>query len=639
MSSSATHTPPDSRDIAKAVRAVRDALGVWQRDDHAFVRFTGADVATWLQSQSTNDVLALDSGQGHHNAVLDRQGRVQASFTLHRWQDEYWLLVSRDAAPPLLQHLDDHLFIEDVTMEDNGNEVDQVILQGPETLPFLAGMLGVNHVAANQLLPAAPHGVHPIELLGFEALAFRESLTGEDGYLFVLEKGRGADLVDALRNAHTHTPPCRVSPHAAEVLRIEAGIPKFGVDLDPSTVINETPLESECVAYDKGCYLGQEVVARLKSRGSLKRALVGLSFRRNPDSPPATTSSDDPMNATPPHREGEHTREPRDGHWAQQQPSLPGAERRGNLDLRELPQALFLDNKKVGVLTSFCDSPTLEAPIALAYLDRDHRTPGETFQLEIRGQHYPATVRLLPFVESFTRAERARHLYDRALDLFQRDPDDTDPSAIPMLETAILLDPEFEDAYEVLGVILHRHARTDDAIRIMTELVRLNPDCLMAHTNLSVFYVAKGMIQEAEEEKAKAAVLEIQKLSNERAAQEAADAERERLAAEARERIGMFQEVLEIDPDDAVATFGLGKAYIQLNDFDAALPHLERAVALQQDYSAAWLDLAKCHEFLGHAADARATYERGIQVASRKGDLMPMREMERRLKALDLEHA
>jgi len=69
------------------------------------------------------------------------------------------------------------------------------------------------------------------------------------------------------------------------------------------------------------------------------------------------------------------------------------------------------------------------------------------------------------------------------------------------------------------------------------------------------------------------------------------------------------------------------------------LPHLERAVALQQDYSAAWLDLAKCHEFLGHAADARATYERGIQVASRKGDLMPMREMERRLKALDLEHA
>jgi Flp pilus assembly protein TadD len=246
-----------------------------------------------------------------------------------------------------------------------------------------------------------------------------------------------------------------------------------------------------------------------------------------------------------------------------------------------------------------------------------------------------AEVRALPMYEAPTREDLARERYGRALELFERDPEDTDPSAIPLLEEALLFDPAFEDAYEVLGVILHRHGRTDDAIRIMLQLVERNPACLMAHTNLSVFYVAKGMIPEAEEEKAKAAVLQIERAGAERRAKEVAESERQRLESEARERIRMFREVIEIDPDDPLATYGLGKAYIQLNQFEDALPHLERATQIQKDYSAAYLDLGKCHEFLGHSAEAAATYRAGIGVASRKGDLMPMREMERRLKALE----
>jgi tetratricopeptide (TPR) repeat protein len=264
-------------------------------------------------------------------------------------------------------------------------------------------------------------------------------------------------------------------------------------------------------------------------------------------------------------------------------------------------------------------------------IDRDHRAPGTIVEVDGR----LAEVRPLPSYEAASREAIARERYEQALALFERDPEDTDPSAIPLLEDALLFDPAFEDAYEVLGVILHRHGRTDDAIRIMRQLVERNPACLMAHTNLSVFYVAKGMIPEAEEEKAKAAVLQIERAGAERHAKEAAESERKRLEVEARERIRMFREVLEIDPDDPLATFGLGKAYIQLNQFADALPHLERATQIQKDYSAAFLDLGKCHEFLGHAEEAAATYRAGIAVASRKGDLMPMREMERRLKALE----
>lgn len=587
-----THT-----DIAGQVRAVRGGVGIWLREDHTFVRFTGPDAASWLQSQTTNDVEALAPGQGHANAVLDRQGRLQAHFTLHRWDDELWMIVSRDQAPGLLKHLDDHLFIEDVQLEETGGELDQVVIQGPETLPFLAKVLGTDHVATNELLPREPHGVHPVEILGFETLAFRETLTGEDGYVLVVERGQGEALLRALAEHAGEMVPEVIHADAREALRIEAGIPKYGVDMDAGTIINETPLEPVSVAYDKGCYLGQEVVARLKSRGALKRALVGLIFET--DLP--------------------HVRDP---HATEMQ--------------------IVIEGKKAGAITSVYDSPTLKAPIALAYLDRDHRAIGETLEFNVEagdgdagGRQLRAEVRVLPLYEAPTREERAQRLYDQALDLFQQDPDDTDPTAIPMLHEAILLHPTFEDAYEVLGVILHRHGRIDEAIDIMRQLVRLNPDCLMAHTNLSVFYVAKGMIEEAEEEKAKAAVLEIQRASDERAAKEAAEAERERLEAEARDRIGMFEEVLEIDPDDAVATFGLGKAYIQLNQFEDALPHLRRAVEIQPDYSAAWLDYAKCHEFLGHSEEAIGAYREGIRVASRKGDLMPLREMERRMKALE----
>ena len=88
-----------------------------------------------------------------------------------------------------------------------------------------------------------------------------------------------------------------------------------------------------------------------------------------------------------------------------------------------------------------------------------------------------------------------------------------------------------------------------------------------------------------------------------------------------------------------MATFGLGQANIRLNGYKKAIPHLEKATQLQKDFSAAYLNLGKCHEFLGQSAAAAGAYEAGIACASRKGDLMPLREMERRLGALDSEPA
>ena len=576
--------------LTKEVQTVRNSVGYWFRDDYTFVRITGADATEWLHSQTTNDVQGLASGQGHHTAVLDRQGRVHGHFTLHRWGDEFWMIIEKAQVESVLEHLDAHLFIEDVQLEPTEDEMEQFILQGPKTLALLSCAMDSEATRGSDLLPADWYGVHPIEILECEVLAIRLSMCGEDGYLFIGEPGQCAAIGQQLRDLDESIEVLTISSEAQSILRVEAGLPQYGLDMDARSRLPETTLERDTVSYEKGCYLGQEVVARLKAYGTVKRALMGLVF------------------------------EAYDAH-----------------DLSWVPgSTVLIDNKSIGEITSILYSPTLERHIALAYLDRDHRTPDVV--LSIHGEGYAnacgARVVVLPFVEVPTRSDRAQALYNEALDLFQQDLDDTDASAIPMLQEAILLDPAYEDAYEVLGVILHRHHRVDEAIYYMQHLKALNPKCIMAHSNLSVFYVAKGMIQEAEEAKAQSAVLQMKHLSDTRNAKEIAEQERAQIQAEAQERIEMFQEVLDIDPDDAVATFGLGKAYVQLNQYEDAIPHLHHATQIQKDFSAAFLDLGKCYEFLERNDEAQSAYTDGIAVASRKGDLMPLREMERRLKGL-----
>lgn len=575
---------------AREIHAVRENFGLWADNADTVLRFTGRDAATWLHAQTTNHIASLKTGHGTQNALLDRTGRVLAVFHVYRWEDEYWVIVPSASKPEIEARIESHLFLEDVQMEDVGGGAKHLRLEGPRTLIFLDAIMAGGKLTSARSLPAGLNTVAPVKILNHEVLAFRESISGEDGFRLIPAPGEDDALLEALTDHAREFMAAQVSPEAAHVLRVEAGAPAFGIDASPAHVINETPYEHTAVAYDKGCYLGQEVVARLKAYGTPKTALVGLL------GDPAATA-----------------------------PPPPGT-------------ALHVDGARVGEMCSSAYSPTLEAWIALAYLDRNHRTPGTHLQLataDAPGDTFNAHVRALPLVQTRPRADYARALYDEALQHFEQDAKDEDDTAITALKEAILLAPDFEDAYEALGVILHRHHRVDEAIHYMKLLARLNPNCVMAHTNLSVFYVSKGMITEAETEKALANQLEFKRQIDARDAEKIAEAERARIRREAEEKIAMFKEVLEIDPEDPIATMGLGASYMQLDQYADAIPHLETAVRVKKDYSAAFLNLGKCHEFLGHTAEATNAYQAGIEAASRKGDLMPLREMERRLKALE----
>ncbi len=570
--------------LLKEIEAVRTAAGIWTRTDYTVLQFQGGGAAAWLHAQTTSDVRALASGEGQASAMLDRQGRVLAQFSLHRWQDEYWLVIEKALAAALEDRVETHVIVEDVRMNNVGGDTAQILVEGPRSLLYLADMLG----AAVTGLPDRPYSFAPLTLCGHEALAFRMTQSGEDGYLLLPAQEGSAELFARLEEGLPAHLGAVVSAPAQETLRIEAATLRYGTDIDETRVISETPLEQTAVNYDKGCYLGQEVVARLRAYGSPKRALAGLVIED-----------------------------------AGVQIPGPGAQ-------------LHAGGKRVGELCSHCFSPTLGQWIALAYLDRQHRAPGasHTFQTE-GGAALAAKIVRTPFVVAATREDRAQECYDRALTLFEADAEDKDETPIALLEQALLFSPAFEDAYETLGVILHRQSRGDEAIECMKRLEALNPNSVMAHTNLSVFYVAKGMIQQAEDEKAKAEQLEKKQGPDERRALQSAKAERARIRDEAGRRIALFEEVLAIDAEDLVATMGLGSAYIQLDRHAEAIPHLETALRVNKDYSAAWLNLGKCHEFLERPAEAALAYTAGIEAASRKGDLMPMREMERRLVQLN----
>ncbi len=566
---------PLADSVAQHVAAVRNTAGVWCRDGYTLLVLSGADAVSWLHAQATCDIAALASGQGCVGALLDRQGRIESIAQYFRWEDAILVLADAVSAAALQQRVESHRFLEHVEVEDVGQGGGQIAVQGPRAQTLL------ERVTSPGALPAALGGCAPARIADHEGIVFRLSVTGDDGFIIVPAPDDAGALLEALVRAGID----RIGPEAQEVLRIEWGLPAMGTDVEPGVLIAETPFRETAVSETKGCYQGQEVVTRLKTYGSPKRAMVGLTV------------------------EG---------------------------DAAPSPGPLLVDGVKVGQLTSAAFSPTLSMPIALAYLDRAYRTAGErvVFDAGTAGTSFAARITLLPFYDNLDGRTRAQRLYHQALAVFEADSSDSDERAIALLHEAVTLWPEFEDAYESLGVILHRHQRVDEAIEYMKVLERLRPDSVMAHANLSVFYMAKGWIPEAEAEKARAALLENQQETSARSAEALATAERARIVAQARDRLRMFEEVLELDPDDPVALMGAGSSCLQMECYADAIAYLERATRSKKDYSAAFLSLGKCYEFAGDTAQAVDAYKRGIEAASRKGDLMPLREMERRLAAL-----
>ncbi len=209
-----------------------------------------------------------------------------------------------------------------------------------------------------------------------------------------------------------------------------------------------------------------------------------------------------------------------------------------------------------------------------------------------------------------------------------------DTQAITDLRQALAIDSSLYDAYEALGVILSRQQQFEEAINLMHKLAEADPERIMAHTNLSVFYMKIGDIEKAEDEKAKATVLGMRQKAKEAGLTISPEAEQEQKRAATQQRIGMFHNALKHSPDDPLGNFGLASAYVELEEYEQAIEPFQKTLAAQPNHSACYLSLGKTYEALNRYTNAIETYQQGIEIASKRRDLMPLNDMQQRLKTL-----
>lgn len=332
--------PAHFGNVEAEYQAVRQAVGVIDLSHRSLVRLSGSHRQRFLQAMVSNNTADLEPGQGCYATFLTNKGRLVADFVVYADTDAYWLDLEPGLATTLINALDFFLIADDVTMTDETAAWGLLSVQGPYADELLMLACG------QDIPPLPPLGHIDCRMGGQEVRLIRRSHTGEDGYQLLAPMAGLPALWEALWE-HRHTCELRaVGLEALEVLRIEAGVPVFGRDMTAETIPVEANL-TDAISYTKGCYVGQEVIARLDARGHVNRRLMGLRL------------------------EGD-----------------------------VLPQAgdvIVSPERDVGWVTSVAFSPALQQPIAMGYIRREVYAPGTALAVQSAGATIAGKVVELPF--------------------------------------------------------------------------------------------------------------------------------------------------------------------------------------------------------------------------------------------------
>ena len=312
--------------------AARKSAIVLDRSSQGKLGFAGSDRASFLHGLLTNDIAGIRKGHGVYAAYLTAQGRMISDMRVIETGDRMLLDVEGRLGGALAARFDKLIFSEDVQVYDLSADLAEFGVHGPAAALVLeraTGLLAARLVSQYENLTS--QGV----------IIVRDDSLGLSGFDCYVERAHADELRAKLVAAGAKPS----SEATAEVLRIEAGRPRFGVDMDTETIPLEAGIEDRAISLTKGCYVGQEVIVRVLHRGHgrVARRLVGIVLPAG--SPP---SAGDPILAA---------------------------------------------NQQVGAVTSGAASPLMGTPIALGYVQRDHANPGS----EVLVGNQTARVHRLPF--------------------------------------------------------------------------------------------------------------------------------------------------------------------------------------------------------------------------------------------------
>jgi folate-binding protein YgfZ len=313
-------------------RSLREGCGLADRSDLGRLDILGADRHRFLNAYVTCEVKDLAPGEGAYGFVTTHQGRILSDLVVLAQADRLWLLLPPGQDEAVGKHLRKYILADRVEIRPL-DDMQPVSLIGPRAMEALA-------LGSAELPPPGDWRHVRAKVHGTEVALQRSGHLGAEAYTLWVSASIAEPLIESLLESAFVRP---VGFEALEVLRAEAGLARFGQDYGAENFPQETGAEASAVSYTKGCYLGQEVVARIHYRGGVQKSLRGLVF----DGPPPA----------------------------------PGA-------------SLLLDGREVGAATTIVDSIALGRPIGLGIL---HRRGAETgTRLEVAGGG-AAEVRDLPF--------------------------------------------------------------------------------------------------------------------------------------------------------------------------------------------------------------------------------------------------
>ncbi|HVN39747.1 MAG TPA: glycine cleavage T C-terminal barrel domain-containing protein [Myxococcota bacterium] len=262
-------------DAARLALAARRGAGLFALRERALVAVRGRDRVRWLDGMLSNDVASLRPGRstsGCYALLLTPQGRIVRDFHVLQRGDELWLETEARGLPEVLARLGRHIIADDVTLEDRSAGFARIGVEGAGASRLLARALGEPPDLASECGDDFCCADHRICVVAF-------GWSGAPGFQLIAPAEAQAALTSALRAAAPPDAPLvEGDAEVLEILRIEAGIPRLHRELDEGVLPAEAGLMARAVSLQKGCYTGQEIVARIHSRGAESHHLVALRF-------------------------------------------------------------------------------------------------------------------------------------------------------------------------------------------------------------------------------------------------------------------------------------------------------------------------------------------------------------------------
>jgi len=309
-------------DSAKEHSAVRGGAGLCDRSFLGKMRVCGKDRQEFLHSLVSNNVKSLRASEGTYATLLTPKGKMLGDLWIYVCEEDCLILTEACAAQTIAQTLEKYILMSDVSLENQTESHGVLSIFGPHSAHLVRTLLG-------ELPAGAKKWKHVSRIFhGSPILIARNEYTGEEGFDLLAARDVLGNLWSTLRQEVSGMSALPIGWDTLEILRVEAGIPRFGQDMDKETIPLEAGIEASAIDFHKGCYIGQEIISRAAHRGHVNRKLIGLKL--SPGCLPAT----------------------------------------GDTILRE--------GTRAGEITTAVSSPRF-GPIALGYIHRDLAATGENF--------------------------------------------------------------------------------------------------------------------------------------------------------------------------------------------------------------------------------------------------------------------